>query len=83
MEDAWANLQKDFCDIIVSYFYWLFACLREVDTMKTRDARSYIFVIKLLSLAGTGDKIFLDEQGHLFFPQYTCVLHSFLLMKAS
>ena len=38
MEDAWANLQKDFCDILINYFNCLFACLSEVDTMKTRDA---------------------------------------------
>ena len=58
----------------------LFACLSEVGTMKTHDAQSYISIIKLLSLAGTGDKIFLYKHGHLFCPQCTCVFYSFLLM---
>ena len=61
----------------------LFACLSEVDMMKTYDARSSMFVIKILSLIGIGDEIFLDEHGHLFYPQCTCVFHSFLLIEAS
>ena len=65
MEDAWANLENDFYNILSIA---LFACLSEVGTMKTRGARSYIFVIKLLSLTETGDKIFLYKHGHLFCP---------------
>ena len=42
MEDDWANLEKDFYNILSIA---LFACLSEVGTMKTYDARSYKAIV--------------------------------------
>ena len=79
MEDAWANLQKDFCDILVDYFNCLFAWLSEVDTMKTRDARSYKAIISYWNWRWV---FCLINLGIHFAAQWTCVLHSFLLIEA-
>ena len=76
IEDAWTNFQRNYYNILL--FALFFAWVRLVQWRLVM-----LDPIKLLSLTGTGDKIFLDEHGYLFCPQCTCVLHSFMLMETS